>query len=250
MKLRKTVLITGGSKGIGQATARLLLQKGMQVILLARDVKRLAAAKKAFVAEGFTPDAIEVVEMDMGDADAIRTRVPELWLLQRGLFGLVNNAACEILKPLSGFTEDDLESTWRVNMRAPIVMIQTCYPFLKKVRGSVVNLGSVSDREHYPRYSVYGGSKAFLNAFSRHAAKELGFDGIRINVISPSGIDTPLMRAVEKTFPRKEIRQAKQAIPIGQRWGTSQEIAETIYFALTGPSYLHGADIRVHGGSE
>jgi NAD(P)-dependent dehydrogenase (short-subunit alcohol dehydrogenase family) len=222
----------------------------MRVILLARDARRLEAVKKEFVDGGFVAADIEIAALDMADGVAIRTRVPKLKSLQDGLFGLVNNAASEILKPLTGFTRADLESMWRINMLAPILMIQACHPFLKMARGSVVNVGSISDRAHYGRYSVYGGSKAFLASFTKHAAKELGLDGIRINGISPGGVDTPLMRAVEKKFSRREIQQIKQAIPIEQRWGKPEEIAETIYFALTGPRYLHGADIRVHGGTE
>jgi NAD(P)-dependent dehydrogenase (short-subunit alcohol dehydrogenase family) len=247
---RNTVLVTGGSKGIGQATARLLLQKGWRVILLARDARRLAVVKKDFVAEGFAPDDIEVVALDMADAHAIKKQVPKLKLLQDGLFGLVNNAASEILKPVTAYTRDDLETMWRVNMLAPILMIQACHPFLKKARGSVVNVSSTADRAFYARYSVYGGSKAFLNSFSLHAARELGLAGIRINLVSPGGVDTPLMRSIEKKFSRKEIKHAKSVIPMEQRWGQPEEIAATIYFALSGPRYLHGADIRVHGGSE
>jgi NAD(P)-dependent dehydrogenase (short-subunit alcohol dehydrogenase family) len=250
MKEKKTVLVTGGTLGIGHATVELLLERGFRVIILARDAARLAEVQAAFVARGHSATDIETANVDMGDADAIARVVPKLKLLQDGLFGLVNNAAAEILKKITDYTREDLETTWRVNMRGPVLMIQACYPFLKRVSGSVVNVGSISDRDHYETYSVYGGSKAFLNEFSQHAAKELGFDGVRINVVSPGGVDTPLMRQIEKQFSKSDIDTAKKNVPIGQRWGTSREIAEAILFCLTGPAYLHGADIRVHGGSE
>ena len=246
---KKTVLITGGSKGIGLATAQFILEKGMRVILLARNGGRLAKVKEELVAAGFSPDDIEIAAMDMADGDEILARVPKLALLQDGLFGLVNNAASEILKRVVEYTREDLEAMWRVNMLAPILMIQACYPYLRKAGGSVVNVSSIADAERFARYSVYGASKAFLKSFSQHAGKELGFDGIRINVVSPGGVDTPLMREVEKQFPAEEVRQTKQRIPIEQRWADPREIAEAIYFALTGPRYFHGADLRIDGGS-
>lgn len=247
-RMKKTVLITGGSKGIGLATARLLLQKGFRVILLARDEARLKKVKREFIQRGFAPGDIEIASVDLGDAPALRALVPTLKLLQGGLCGLVNNAASEILKRVTEFTVAEMDQTWRVNMLAPIVLIQACHPYLKKARGSIVNVGSVSDFDVAPRYSVYGGSKAFLLAFTKHAATELGFDGIRVNTVTPGGVDTPLMREVEKTFPKSVIAAAKRRIPIGQRWARADEIAEAICFALIGPRYLHGADIRVHGG--
>ncbi|MBI3920346.1 MAG: SDR family oxidoreductase [Armatimonadetes bacterium] len=247
---RQTVLITGGSKGIGLATARLLLERDFRVILVARNLQGLSQAREAFLSAGFPGEDIEVQAMDVGDPDQILKEVPQLRLIQDGLFGLVNNAACEPLKRVRDFTRQDLDSVWQTNMLGPILLIQTCYPYLLKAGGSVVNVSSISDHEHYETYSVYGASKAFLNSFSRHAAKELGREGIRINVVSPGGVDTALMRETVRQFPAELIERETQAIPIEQRWAKPEEVAETIYFALTGPKYLHGADLRVHGGCE
>lgn len=250
--MKKTVLITGGSRGIGHATAQLLLEKGFRVILIARDEASLQTVRDNFVQSGFAADDIELVVLDMADSAAIQTRIPQCRLLQDGLFGLVNNAAFETLKNVTEYTLDDLEKTWRVNMLAPVLMIQTCYSLLQKADGSVVNVSSISDQEYSRGYSVYGGSKSFLNAFSRHAARELGFDGIRINLVSPGGTDTPLMQHMVDigVFTEQHIAEAKAMIPIEQRFATPREVAETIYFALTGPRQLHGADLRIHGGCE
>jgi len=246
---KQTVLITGGSKGIGHATATLLLEKGFRVIILARDNPRLKRVRDDFIASGYDHNDIEVHALDMADVQQIASVVSGCTLLQDGLYGLVSNAAVEILKPAMAFSLDELEQTWRVNILGPILLIQACYPFLKKVRGNIVHIGSISDFNRDADYSVYGGSKAFMKGFVGHAAQEMGRDGVRINIVSPGATDTPLMQFFidQGQWSREEIEQFKKTIPMEQRFATAREIAETVLFALTGPRYLHGEDIRVYG---
>ena len=250
--MKPAVLITGGSQGIGFATAELLLERGYRVVLLARGEQGLAAAASALAQAGHPAADIGVASIDMGNTAALTAVVPGLAMLQDGLFGLVNNAAVETLKPVVDYSLNEMEAMWRVNMLAPIMMIRLCHPFLKMAGGSIVNVSSISDRDHHQSYSVYGASKAFLNAFSRHAAKELGCDGIRINLVSPGAVDTPLLQSFIDNgfFSAEAIEHYKKLIPVEQRFSTPREVAETIYFALTGPRHLHGADLRLHGGAE
>jgi NAD(P)-dependent dehydrogenase (short-subunit alcohol dehydrogenase family) len=249
--MKRTILVSGASRGIGLGIARAALEHGMRVILLAQHDAELKSAAEKLFAEGFSAGDIEIEVLDLADGDQIIRRVPTFASLQSGLFGLVNCAAIEILKPFNEFTPQDLDLTWRVNMLAPILMTQACYPFLKIAKGSVVNISSTADNSYSRLYSVYGASKAFLNSLSCHAAREFGFDGVRMNVISPGGVDTPLMREVLESgvFDREEVRQEMQRIPVEQRWATIEEIAHAAMFALEGPRYLHGSDLRVHGGS-
>lgn len=246
---KKTVLITGGSKGIGQGTAKYCLDQGCRVVLLARNLQTLEQTRQEFVDDGHIPDDIHIEAMDMADAEAIMERVPKIEMLQDGLFGLVNNAAFEMIKHVVDYTLDDMETMWQVNMRGPMLMIQACYPFLKQAGGSIVNVGSTADASYVERYSLYGGSKAFLNSFSQHAGKEFGFEGVRINVVSPGPIDTPLMDEILKLFDPNEKEKSQAQIPIEQRFGRPQEVAEAIWFALAGPKYLHATDIRIDGGA-
>lgn len=245
----KTILITGGSKGIGYAVAERVLREGCRAILLARDARGLDEARSKLLAAGFGGERIHTAAVDVGDLEALKACVAQLPWLDEGLDGLVNNAAAEILHRVEAFPLADIETMLRVNCVAPIVLIQLCLPALKKVRGSVVNVSSIADQHASPMYSVYGGTKAFLNSFTKHAAKELGFDGVRINLVTPGGTDTPLMDfIIAKHFGAEEIRKVHASIPIEQRWGRPEEIADAVWFALAGPRYLHGADIRVDGG--
>ena len=245
----RTILITGGSKGLGYAEALRALNEGCRVVLLARAEAGLSEARERLIGSGAGVGCIQTAAVDIGDIPALTRCVGSLPWLDEGLDGLVNNAAAEILHKVEGFPVSDIEQTFRVNCLAPIVLIQLCLPALKKARGSVVNVGSISDYHAAPLYSVYGGSKAFLNAFTQHAAKELGFEGVRINVVSPGGTDTPLMDEIAaKHFTPEDIRKVCSTIPIEQRWGRPEEIADAVWFALFGPRYLHGADLRIHGG--
>ena len=246
---KKTVLITGGSKGIGHATAEVLLEHGFSVIILARDEETLQQVQDDFIASGYDEEDIEVHTLDMANIEQIKSVVSRCSRLQNGLHGLVSNAAVEILKSAMEFSVEEMEHTWRVNILGPIVLMQACYPFLKKVKGNIVHVGSISDFNRDANYSVYGGSKAFMKGFVGHAAQEMGPDGVRINIVSPGATDTPLMQSFldKGQWPPEDIVQFKKTIPIEQRFATSREIAETVYFALTGPRYFHGEDIRIYG---
>jgi 3-oxoacyl-[acyl-carrier protein] reductase len=249
---KPTVLITGGSKGIGFATAEYCLDKGNRVILVARGTEDLERARDRLADKGYSRDDIAVKEADLSLSGLIAGWVNDLpWIKEDGLWGLVSNAAVEILKPVTEYTFEDIIKTTSVNIISPIMLFQACYPHLKKARGSIVQVGSIADFKREARYSLYGGSKAFMKSFIGHAGQELGFDGIRINLVSPGATETELMkemRDVQKVWPKEQIENFLKSIPIEQRNATPEEIAEAIYFALAGPRYFHGDDLRIYGG--
>jgi len=249
---KKTVLITGGTRGIGHATTELLLKKGFRVVVLARDDQWLKQVRDDFVSAGYEEQDIEIHALDMVNVGQIEPVIESCKLLQEGLFGLVSNAAVEILKPAMEFSLDELEKIWRINILGPIRMMQACYPLLKKSKGSIVHIGSVADFNRDATYSVYGGSKAFMKGFVGHAAQEMGPDGVRINIVSPGATDTPLMQHFidQGQWSHEEIDQFKKSIPMEQRFATAREVAETVFFALTGPRFFHGEDIRIYGAQK
>lgn len=249
---KPVVLITGGSRGIGFATAEHCLREGKQVILVARDADDLDQARARLVDKGHSDRDIALQEADLSLSGLIAGWVNDLpWIKKDGLWGLVSNAAVEILKPVTEYTFEDIIKTTSVNIISPIMLVQACYPHLKKARGSIVQVGSIADFKREARYSLYGGSKAFMKSFIGHAGQELGFDGIRINLVSPGATETELMkemRDVQKVWPKEQIENFLKSIPIEQRNATPDEIAEAIYFALAGPRYFHGDDLRIYGG--
>jgi NAD(P)-dependent dehydrogenase (short-subunit alcohol dehydrogenase family) len=176
--------------------------------------------------------------------------VGQLPWLKEGLWGLVPNAAVETLKKVTDYTHDDMMAMFKVNVVSPICLIQSCHPYLQTAKGSIVYVGSIANYKKEPRYSFYGGTKAFMKSFVGHAGQELGFDGIRINIVSPGATDTELMRDMKASgaWSEAHVTAFENSIPIEQRIGTPAEMADAIWFALSGPRFFHGEDLRVYGG--
>lgn len=250
--MKRIVLITGGSKGIGFATARKCLENGCRVILVARGQSGLEDARERLVGQGHRETDIALQSADMEHPEHTDEWVARLpWVKEDGLWGLVANAAVETLRRATEFSYEEIMRMLKVNVAAPILQIRACHPFLVQAKGNIVYVGSIADFKREARYSVYAGTKAFMKSFVGHAGQELGFEGVRINIVSPGATETELMkhmRDVEKAWPEEQIQKFLQSIPIEQRNGTPEEVADAIWFALAGPRYFHGEDIRIYGG--
>ncbi|MCU0771603.1 MAG: SDR family oxidoreductase [Verrucomicrobia bacterium] len=248
MPVPQRIIVTGAARGIGRAIAGHLLESGCQVLLIDRNEERLAATTSGFERE--YPGRVESQVMDLSDAEAILKGFAKHPWLCEGLDGLVNNAAVALHKSLADISPEEIEQTWRVNMRAPMLMTKVCLSALERNRGAVVNISSVAAHRPHPTYAFYASSKAFLDCFTRHVATETGPRGVRINNVSPGGIETELLAEVTDTLGKtpEHVRAVAASIPLEQRWGKPEEVAECVAFALFGPRYLHGETIRVDGG--
>ncbi len=248
MSVPKRIIVTGAARGIGRAIAAHLLSSGCRVLLIDRNEERLTATTSDLNRE--YPGRAESLAMDLSDAGAILEEFSKHPWLREGLDGLVNNAAVAHHKALADISPEEIEQTWRVNMRAPMLMTKVCLPALERNRGAVVNISSVAAQRPHPTYAFYASSKAFLDCFTRHVATETGPLGVRINNVSPGGIETELLAEVSSSLGEtpEHVRAVTALIPIEQRWGKPEEVAECVAFALFGPRYLHGVTIRVDGG--
>lgn len=246
MSLPRKILITGAARGIGGATARHLLELGCEVLLVDRDAARLQTTCSEL--EDAHAGRVFSHVLDLADSQAVSSLGDHPWLAD-GLDGLVNNAAVEFLEPFEKFTPNQLETTWRVNMLAPVLLMQACLPSLAKRRGSIVNISSVATRRPWPKYSLYAASKAFLDCFARHVATEVGARGVRVNTLSPGGVQTEMMDEINarQGISEETIRGFTAKIPAEARWARPEEIAESVAFLLFGPRYLHGENLCIDG---
>lgn len=237
----KTAFITGGSSGIGLATARRFLHEGLQVAVFARSGDRLARARDVLGDRGLAlaGDVRSPAEVELALATA-RERLGPVDILVTAA-GITDAGHISELAPAR---YDDLMDT---NVRGTVFAVRHALPHLAE-GASIILVGSVAGAKGQPGDALYAGTKGFVRAFAR----SLGTDpalvkrGIRTNCVSPGPVDTPLTHDV---FHQPGVKEyVEQLVPLG-RWAQPDELANAIWF-LASPmsSFMTGADLRVDGG--
>jgi NAD(P)-dependent dehydrogenase (short-subunit alcohol dehydrogenase family) len=237
----RTALVTGASRGIGEATARALDRAGARVALVSRDADALA-----LVAQDLKHDPIVLVA-DLADAHAA-TDVATRALSEMGHVDvLVNNAAAAARLATEDLDSDLIDRLLAVNVRAPLLLISALIPSMKqRAAGSIINLSSISSLLGTPRRSAYAASKGALDAATRSLAMELGPLGIRVNAVAPGVVDTALW---EKNKAVVGVVESVEALTPLRRWATPEDIADVIVFlASDGARFVTGETIAVDGG--
>jgi NAD(P)-dependent dehydrogenase (short-subunit alcohol dehydrogenase family) len=238
---RRTLLLTGASRGIGHATVKRFSSAGWRVITCSRH-----PFPEECPWEAGPEDHIQV---DLGDRESTENAIAEIKgrLTDRHLHALVNNAAISP-KAEGGARLDSIDTTldiwrhvFRVNFLAPIMLARGLIDELKAARGSVVNVTSIAGSRVHPfAGAAYATSKAALAALTREMAFDFGRVGIRVNAIAPGEIDTSILS------PGTDRIVAQ--IPL-RRLGTPDEVAKIIYVLCTETgSYVNGAEIHINGG--
>jgi NAD(P)-dependent dehydrogenase (short-subunit alcohol dehydrogenase family) len=243
----KVVLITGASRGIGAAAARLFAREGASVVLAARGTDALDAVVAEVRADGGVADA---VTMDLADRASIRAAVDHAADLHGRLDGAFNNgAAIQQPGPLDGTSDDDVEEQFTVNFRAHWTAMTAEAALMRQSGGgAIVNTSSIGSRRANPALPAYGAMKRALDSITETAAVTWAPEGIRVNGITPGGTATEMIDAWEAATPGVVERTTK-AIPLG-RMAEPREIAEVAAWLLSDrASYVTGAMIPVDGGA-
>ncbi len=238
----KVALVTGGSRGIGAATAKRLAREGAAVALSyntsAEAAESVVAAiragggdAEAFQADAALPEAVGAL------VDAVVERFGRLDIL-------VNNAGVYVTAPIHESNGEVYSQNFDVNVRAVYEAVHHAAPKLSD-GGRIVNIGSVVAQRGFPGNSAYGASKAAVAAMGRAWAQELGGRGITVNTVHPGPIDTDMNPADPTKNPMAETLAGTTAL---KRYGTADEVAKTIAFLVGPASYITGADIPVDGG--
>lgn len=234
----KIALITGGSSGMGLATAHRLLAEGAQVIITGRDKTRLDAAVEDLGdrALGIAGDAANLTDLDTLTA-AIRSRYGRLDVL-------FANAGIGSFQPIDDVTEAEFYRVVDINFKAAFFTIQKTLPLLSD-RATIVINASFAPRRGVPDAALYSASKAAVHNLTGTLAAELAPRGIRVNSVSPGYIDTPAFRA---ELSGAAQAAAATAVAAG-RIGEAEEVAAAVAFlASDEASYINGHDLLVDGG--
>jgi len=241
----KTALITGASRGIGLAIARMYARAGANVVLNARKVDVLAGAVNEITDLGYSAKALA---MNAGKVEDAPRLIEAAVALFGGLDILVNNAAANpIYGPVELATPEIFAKIMNVNLHAPFELAKAARPHLQaRGGGSIINMSSIGGRTPEPGLGIYSVSKAALLSLTRVLAKEWGPDGITVNAICPGLIKTDFSAALwsdEKTMQHM-LRQQ----PV-QRIGEGDDIAAmALYLASDAARFTTGATFTVDGG--
>ncbi|UCI30045.1 SDR family NAD(P)-dependent oxidoreductase [Mesorhizobium sp. B4-1-4] len=241
---RKTIVLTGASRGIGHATVKRFSREGWRVITCSR---------QAFAEDCPWPAGPEDhIKVDLADQEDVGIAVSEIRhrLESHGgqLHALVNNAGISPKLKDGNSRMNSIDTpmhVWRdvfqVNFFAPIMLARGLFKELAAARGSIVNVTSIAGTRVHPfAGTAYATSKAALGSLTREMAHDFGPHGIRVNAIAPGEIDTAILSpGTEKIV---------ETIPL-RRLGTTAEVADIIFFLCSGQaSYVTGSEIHINGG--
>ena len=239
----KVAVITGGSSGIGLATAQRFIADGARVVITGRNQEALDAAV-AGLGERATGIHGDVANLE--DLDRLFAQVKEQFGRVDVLFA---NAGIAPFVPFEAVTEEHFDSLFSINVRGLFFTVQKALPLLSEGASIILN-ASVVAQSGLPNTSVYSATKAAVRSLARTLATELSPRGIRVNVVSPGLIETPLVGKLGLSkdeldaFAQKVVQQT----PLG-RPGKPEEIAATVAFlASDDASYFTGAELVADGG--
>jgi 3-oxoacyl-[acyl-carrier protein] reductase len=240
-----TVIVTGGSRGLGLAMAGTLAAAGYRIIALARgNSEELAAASRAAADGG--RGAIEFRACDLSDLGGIAPLVKALRAEVGPIYGLVNNAGLGTSGLLSTMRDQDIQRLIQLNTVSPILLTKHVVRSMMAQReGRIINIASIVATTGYSGLSVYGATKASLLGFTRSLAREVGQLGITVNALAPGFIATEMTRELGESDREKIARRSalkRMADPI--------DVARSVEFLLgDGGRNITGATLTIDAGS-
>jgi NAD(P)-dependent dehydrogenase (short-subunit alcohol dehydrogenase family) len=240
----KVAVVTGGNSGIGLATGKLFAEQGARVAITGRSRATLNSAAET-IGEG----AISIVS-DVSDLSSIKTAYKEISAKLGKIDVLVVNAGVDSAAPLADFTEELFDHVSDINFKGAFFSVQLALPYLND-GASVIFTSSALNEKGYSTYSAYAATKAAVRSLARSFSNELLTRNIRVNVLSPGAIDTPIYGrsggSKEEVAGVKDY-MATNMIPL-KRLGTSEEIAEGfLYLASDASKYMVGSELVMDGG--
>lgn len=238
----RTVIVTGGTRGIGLALAEGYVLAGARVVVASR--KADACEQAAQHLRGLGGEAIGVAT-HMGDVDDLGALVARTVSEYGGVDVVVNNAANPLAMPLGQVTVEALTKSYEVNLRGPVFLVQEALPHLiASPHAAVLNMVSVGAFIFAPILSIYASTKAALMSFTRSMAAEFVHHGIRVNALAPGPVDTDMMRK----NPQEAIDGMVGGTLMGRLATADEMVGAALLLTSDAGSYMTGQVIVVDGG--
>ena len=236
----KVAVITGGSSGMALSTAKLFVEEGAHVFITGR---RQDALDEAVASIGRNVTGVQADSANLDDLDRLFETVKR----EKGSIDVLfaSAGAGGEAQKIGDITEKNFDALFNLNTRGTLFTVQKALPLFND-GGSIIMTGSIASVKGWPDYSVYAGSKAALRAFARAWLNELKDRQIRVNILSPGQIATPIQ---DQMFDEATKRQFESLIPRG-KMGRPEEIATVALFLASDDStYVNGVELAVDGGT-
>lgn len=239
MNTKNIIIITGGTSGIGLATAKLLARDGFYTVLLARDEEKGKQAEREIENSTF-------ISCDCGNSREVEAAVKKA-AAAGNIKGVVISAGQYREGLLENTTDEEIDSLFRTNTLGAVYTARAVIPFMKSKGGSMVFVSSDAALRGNVQCSLYSATKGAMTAFARSLALELAVYPIRVNVVAPGDINTPLLKKQYETYGGN-MQESAEAYPL-MRVGEPEEVGEVICFLLSDKaSFMTGSIISVDGG--
>jgi len=238
----KVALITGGNSGIGLATAKLFINEGAKVVITGR---RQAALDEAVSELGST---VKTILADAADVQKAKSVVEQTVNAFGKIDVLFLNAGIAHFAPISDITEEHFDSHFDINVKGPFFLIKEALPHLNDC-GVIISNTSIVAQKGFDGSGVYSATKGALRSLTRVLASELKSRGIRAVSVAPGPIATPIYDKMG--MPEEAMKEMgagfAQQVPLG-RFGTPEELAQTVLFLAADASFINGVNLEVDGG--
>lgn len=250
--VKKTVLVTGGTGGIGTAMARRFAAEGARVVIA--DLSLEAAQSSA----SSLPNQAFGVQLDVTSGASIGAMVDTTVTTAGGIDILINNAGTFGMEPFLDITETGFDQLFAVNVRGFFFAMQSVarHMVASGRRGVIVNIASQAGRRGEAHSAIYAATKAATISLSQSAALALVGQGVRVNAIAPGVVDTPMWAKVDAAYARQDhiapgekTRQVRSMIPFGRLAAPQEIAAAALFLASDDAEYIIGQTLNVDGGN-